>query len=427
MDWLKLSNSKSTKNILNERLLLFTLLFLSYFQVNCQTWTSEELQKANTAINIPSITTEEKEVIKYINLARLYPQKFCTIEVLNYLGPSNRSDYLKTSPYKQSLIVELQNRNPVNPLYFDESMYLLALCFAKESSELGIVGHDRISCTEGYSAECCSYGHNEGKYITLSLLIDHNVPSLGHRINCLNASYDKVGASIQTHKTYGNCCVVDFKTKSREYANSQNKTNNSTQYNYPTNNNQNQNQTIYYYPSPIVPVYNTQTKYNKLFTLKIGSSALLLVDDFSRLNSSFSNQLSYQINTLFGVNLGKSKKNTTLGLFGNYGKYNINNTTILNNNLFNSTNHFLEIEGGFLIKEFFRISGGVGYSDVNSFNLSTYNYSSISTGFSFGPKWLKFDLMNTFIIPKNNQKVIYRPSVGISIVINFWKKNSVSF
>jgi hypothetical protein len=411
-----------------KRIILFTLLFLNYFLVNCQTWTSEELQKANTAINIPSITTEEKEVIKYINLARLYPQKFCTIEVLNYLGPSNRSDYLKTSPYKQSLIVELQNRNPVNPLYFDESMYLLALCFAKESSELGIVGHDRISCTEGYSAECCSYGHNEGKYITLSLLIDHNVPSLGHRINCLNASYDKVGASIQTHKTYGNCCVVDFKTKSREYTSYQNnqiKYNNPTQQNptqnnYPSNNNQN----TYYNPSSIVPVYNTKIKYNKLFSLKIGSSALLLVDDFTRLNSTFSNQLSYQINSMFGVNLGKSKKNTTLGLFGSYGKYNINNTTIINNNLFSSTNHFLEIEGGFLIKEFLRISGGVGYSDVNSINFSDYNYSSISTGFSFGPKWLKFDLLNTFIIPKDNQKVIYRPSVGISIVINFWKKYS---
>jgi len=127
---------------------------------------------------------------------------------------------------------------------------------------------------------------------------------------------------------------------------------------------------------------------------------------------------------MFGVNLGKSKKNTTLGLFGSYGKYNINNTTIINNNLFSSTNHFLEIEGGFLIKEFLRISGGVGYSDVNSINFSDYNYSSISTGFSFGPKWLKFDLLNTFIIPKDNQKVIYRPSVGISIVINFWKKYS---
>jgi len=54
----------------------FTLLFCSHFLAISQNWTSEELQKANTAVNISSISSEEKEVIKYLNLARLYPQKF---------------------------------------------------------------------------------------------------------------------------------------------------------------------------------------------------------------------------------------------------------------------------------------------------------------------------------------------------------------
>ena len=219
---------------------LFTLLFCCHFFAISQNWTSEELQKANTAVNISSISSEEKEVIKYLNLARLYPHKFAIIEVKDYLGPLKYGDYLKTSAYKQSLLVELQNRTPVGLLYFDESMFLLASCFAKESGEAGLVGHNRISCLEGFEGECCSYGHNVGKDIAIRLLIDHDVPSLGHREICLDESYDKVGASIKPHKTYGSCCVVDFKRKSNEYVNnarSQNKSNKSTQYYQPTYNN----------------------------------------------------------------------------------------------------------------------------------------------------------------------------------------------
>jgi hypothetical protein len=74
-----------------------------------------------------------------------------------------------------------------------------------------MVGHNSISCTDGYHGECCSYGNENGKDIVLQLLIDHDVPSLGHRKICLNEAYVKVGASIQSHKIYESCCVVDFK------------------------------------------------------------------------------------------------------------------------------------------------------------------------------------------------------------------------
>lgn len=357
------------------------------------------------------------------------------------------------SAYSNEIGVSLNNVNSLHPLKWNINLASAAQRKAQEMADRNYFAHvnpygygmNYFIQNTGYQLnpswtsnismnnfESLSAGESNPLNSIISLIKDEGVVGYGHRKHLLGMNefwepcYDiGIGWGYNPnskYKTY--CCVLIAKHDYNGYNST--KSNNSTQYNYPTNNNQNQNQnqTIYYYPSPIVPVYNTQTKYNKLFTLKIGSSAILLVDDFSKLNSTFNDQLSYQINTMFGVNLGKSKKNTTLGLFGNYGEYNINNTTILNNNLFNSTNHFLEIEGGFLFKEFLRISGGVGYSDVNTFNLSSYNYSSISSGFSFGPKWLKFDLMNTFIIPRNNQKVIYRPSVGISIVINFWKKNS---
>jgi len=403
--------------------LLFTLLFCSYFIGISQTWTAQELDKANTAANVNILSNEEKEAIRYINLARLYPQKFAIIEVRDYLGPSKYGDYLKTSTYKESLLVTLRYKIPVGLLYFDESMYLLATCFAKESGESGKIGHNRNSCSKGYLAECCSYGPENGKDIALQLLIDHDVPSLGHREICLDDSYNKVGLSIKPHTVYQYCCVLDFTRNSNKYSNKESVSQNSNLYVQPsytkessTTNEPNESNSN-----------TTKTKRHKLLSLKLGGNANLLFDDvnnFSNLDNSINNQVSYNFNAMVGFNLGKAKKNTTLGIFGNFGKYNANNPTLLGNNLFSSTNNFLEIEGGFLIKEFFRISGGFGYSSSNAISFSSNNYATFSSGFSVGPKWLKLDILNTLIIPKNNQKLIYRPSVGLALVLNFVKKKS---
>ncbi len=392
--------------------LLFALLFCCCLNGISQSWTTQELEKANTAANINILSNEEKEVIKYLNLARLYPQKFAIIEVKDY-SPSS---------YKESLLVTLKYKTPVGLLYFDESMYLLAECFAKESGESGKTGHNRISCSNEYDAECCSYGYEQGKDVVLQLLVDNDVPSLGHRNICLDESYKKVGLSIKPHTTYRYCCVLDFTRSSRNNYKNEPVIQNSNQYDQPTYTNE----------STITNESNsttttTKTKRHKLISLKLGGNANLLFDhvnNFNNFNNAVNNQVSYHLNAMFGFNLGKGKKNTTLGLFGNFGKYNAKNPTLLNNNLFSSTNNFLEIEGGFLIKEFFRISGGYGYTTLNSINLSSNNYATFSSGFSIGPKWLKLDFLNTLIIPKNNQKVIYRPSVGLALVLNFIKKKS---
>ena len=54
---------------------------------------------------------------------------------------------------------------------------------------------ERIKCNDGNYAECCSYGMHSAKDIVMQLLIDHDVPSLGHRENCLNNEYSKIGVS----------------------------------------------------------------------------------------------------------------------------------------------------------------------------------------------------------------------------------------
>lgn len=191
------------------KILICLLLSIPAF---AQKWTPEEWNAAHTAANITVLTPEEKEVIRYINLARLYPAKFATLVVQNYVPPAEFGDYLKGSPYKESLYNTLLSLKPLAPLQFDQNMYELAKCFAIESGKLGIVGHERKSCSqEGILSECCDYGSYTGKDIALSLLIDHDVPNLGHRVICLSPNVKAVGVKIAPHKDFKYCTVLDFK------------------------------------------------------------------------------------------------------------------------------------------------------------------------------------------------------------------------
>ena len=64
----------------------FFCLLLSYFlwfHGGAQSWTQEQLATANTAKNKGYLNAVEKEVIQYINLARLYPQLFVKNELEN--------------------------------------------------------------------------------------------------------------------------------------------------------------------------------------------------------------------------------------------------------------------------------------------------------------------------------------------------------
>ena len=175
-------------------------------------WAQEEINAANTAANIAELTNAEKETILYINLARLYPKKFAKVEVENYYGGEKYGNYVKTSPYRFSLIETLNSMESTKAMAFDYSTHEYAKCFAKESGENGTTGHNRIGCSEitGGSAECCSYGMDNGLEIALQWLIDHNVPSLGHRINCLNPIYTKIGVSVHSHTHYKICAVADM-------------------------------------------------------------------------------------------------------------------------------------------------------------------------------------------------------------------------
>jgi len=189
------------------RLFLIAIIFL--FANNClaQQWTEQEFEAANTAKNIKGITLEEKEVFRYINLARLYPKKFASIE----LKKAIEDGLYKETEFTKSLQVTLNQMKPVGLLSFDQTMYQLANCFAIESGKSGSYGHHRVHCVDGFDAECCSYDCQTGLTITLQLLIDQDVPSLGHRKICLDDEFTKIGVSIKPHSNYNYCCVLDFK------------------------------------------------------------------------------------------------------------------------------------------------------------------------------------------------------------------------
>ena len=187
------------------------LLFLFFCMVgHAQAWTPEQLAKANTGKDAIFLSTIEKETIKYINLARLYPKQFAKLEVENYTGTSKYPGYVKNSPQKKSLISFLNSTKSLVVLSPNKEMFENAKCWAIESGDKGIEGHTRIKCPKKNFAECCSYGMENGRDIAMQWLIDDKVASLGHRKICLDPKYSKIGPAYHTHTKWGTCCVSEF-------------------------------------------------------------------------------------------------------------------------------------------------------------------------------------------------------------------------
>jgi len=174
-------------------------------------WNDSRYLKCNTAASASYMNAKEKEVIYILNLLRSNPKLFANTVVQKYPDRSAQNYLRKTREYK-SLLKTLQNMEPLPLLYPDQAGYTSAQCHANWSGKRGYVGHDRNqSCKSKkfFDGECCDYGHNEALEVVVSLLIDERVPSLMHRKICLGL-YNKIGVSIQPHKTYRYNAVLDF-------------------------------------------------------------------------------------------------------------------------------------------------------------------------------------------------------------------------
>lgn len=191
------------------------LLLICATWIHGQNWTGEELSRANTAKDCPYMNQVEKDVVLYNNLARMYPAKFAQIEL--------RSQ--RETAYLTSLRQDLNTMRPAQPLYVNRAETESAKCWAAESGRRGIVGHDRVGCSNNHVSEQwgenCSYGANTGRDIVIQLLIDEGITGLGHRRNCLNPSFQSMGVGFAMHSVYTCCCVMDFVTVSGENYGSQ--------------------------------------------------------------------------------------------------------------------------------------------------------------------------------------------------------------
>lgn len=174
-------------------------------------WNTAKFKNLNTAKDVSYLSQNEKEIIWILNQVRHSPQLFLSSVLLNpkskYYVPVNRRNY-----YYSSLIGELKNAKSISTaLVANEKAFESALCHAVESGKAGYVGHDRINnCKSYFMGECCQYGYDDPMAIVLALLIDNNVPSLGHRKICLSPDYTSMGVSIQPHTTYRFNAVLDF-------------------------------------------------------------------------------------------------------------------------------------------------------------------------------------------------------------------------
>jgi hypothetical protein len=176
-------------------------------------WKDAKYAACNTARNVKYLSATEKEIIYVLNLVRLYPRQFNRTVVAKWPNHTDAS-YLSTNNYYTSLVTLLDKMQPVGILTADSLSWISAKCHAITSGQKGYVGHDRQTETCGqqskYWGECCHYGHNTALEIVMDLLIDKDVPSLGHRSICLSNSYKAVGVSIKPHSVYRFNTVLDF-------------------------------------------------------------------------------------------------------------------------------------------------------------------------------------------------------------------------
>lgn len=197
------------------------LLFLAFTQVLAaqkyvdekvwNRWDPAVIAKANTAENTEYLTKEERLVILITNLARTDGPLFSETFLTTYLEGEEKTKYTR------SLFRDLEDIKDLPLLYPEKDLFDVAADHATKSGKSGHVGHKGfdgrfkpLMTKYQMAAENCAYGFDQAVDIVIQLLIDKDVPDLGHRHNILNKEFNSIGVSIQPHKTYRFNCVMDF-------------------------------------------------------------------------------------------------------------------------------------------------------------------------------------------------------------------------
>jgi len=222
------------------KFIYFFLLILGFVLTGRaqKSWSKEELARANTAGGKKYLSPEERDFILYTNLARIDGEKFFNTFFQDFIAAHNRQmqqyqnynslKVSKTDKYYISLEKDLKKIKNLPVFWPDEALSWVSRQHAKDmykrnyaehTSPDGRTAKDRISQMYPGKAmgENLSFGFATGLGNACMLLLDKNVPDLGHRKLALDTSYgfNFVGVSIQPHKGYHYCAVMDFVTLPR--------------------------------------------------------------------------------------------------------------------------------------------------------------------------------------------------------------------
>lgn len=200
-------------------LYLIFFLFVSQHSFSQPVWDSLVLEKANTAKDTRYLKDEEKQIIFYTNLARADGKLFSE----TYLKWYMESEAMWSNSFVQSLEQNLRDVRDLPMLVPDKYLYDIARDHAVKSGKSGQQGHQgfkkrfrKLDRSYVYFGENCYYGRDNPLVIVIRLLIDDEVPDLGHRKNMLEPLYNSIGISIMPHKTFSYNCVMDFGMKREE-------------------------------------------------------------------------------------------------------------------------------------------------------------------------------------------------------------------
>ncbi|WP_027000096.1 CAP domain-containing protein [Eisenibacter elegans] len=191
-------------------------------------WTDAEIKQCHTASEASYLSKAEREVIMLMNLARVYPQKFVK-NMQAMLKAESKNDQFGfasqdfQSSYYKSLVADLNKTTAMSPLLPLKELHQASLLHAKDMGKSGDIGHTGTNGSEmpervemyykgdyRRMGENCAYGSDAPIDIVMDLLIDEDVPSLGHRKAILSKDFSHVGVSIQPHKVYRNNTVMNF-------------------------------------------------------------------------------------------------------------------------------------------------------------------------------------------------------------------------
>lgn len=215
---------------------LFLFSFFSLFipGANAQSkWTEEELNRANTAKNTTYLSTEEKNIIFFMNLVRIdgnrffntYFQEFVQSHNLKMQAFRNYNELKvdRQDKYYRGLEIDLKLIKGLSLFYPDELLTYGADQHGIEMNRYNLAGHnskdgrnaqDRIGkyYPNRSLAENLAFGFAKGLDNVCLLLLDKGVADLGHRKNILNNTLglNIVGVSIQPHPTYRYSATIDF-------------------------------------------------------------------------------------------------------------------------------------------------------------------------------------------------------------------------